>query len=1150
LSFNETEQQIIDIINRHPEAKQIIIFPPSIEWEASMIQRPQQLARFLAKNGALVFYMQPARRPVQFNEMEDRLVICQVPSDVFHIVPNAFVYALTWNIPLLAYFPSPHVIYDYLDDISSFQGERGRLQRDHGDYLVRADVVLTTSARLYKQVQKIRNDVSLCENGVDVEHFKQARQALPVPEDLKPIVKLGRPIIGHHGALTRWFDYELLEQIAKKNLHYEFVLIGSDQEQSLQVSKLLERENVHWLGPKLYAELPGYIAHFKVGIIPFKINNITNSMSPIKLFEYMAAGKAVVASPLEEIRKFDEVLTAISLEEWISQIEYALQIGTDVAFQERISLIGEKNSWNARALQIMDQLDDVDFTSRQNPWYWRLQPKGAFAQRALRLFARGLKVWRMSGFKGFIKGIYFKLYDQIYHLSRKKIFRYPRAFQETYLLEDNSQVTLYTNDPLLLPDYWPRQHLDQEEKIPRLGISVITTVYNEEENVVDWLTSILNQTLLPDEIVIVDAGSTDRTIALLNSAAAKSQVPICVLKKDKINIAAGRNIAIEQAENEIIASADFGCRLHKDWLENLTKPFRINPETDVVAGWYYALDKKGNFVPFKGWPELNKLDPQEFIPSSRSLAFTKTAWRKAGGYPEWLTLTGEDTFFAMELKRFCANWAFVPSAIVDWFAPETWPDMWKKARYWATGNGEAGIDVPLYIKTTNFILMVFLAGFSGIVLSIALLVKFIQGFEWALWGLVALVLSVMLMATITFYFKKISLGRFLAEMSQRIAQLDGFLKGARRKDKIEQKRLATTNGIVFILSGTQIDDTGGGARSTQIALEFLRQNYWVIYINRYPKWENQDADVRIAHPNLFSYKLNEFHWERFIKKYQHLLVNWKIHCIVEMPTRDFMPLIRNIKLAGGSIVYEMIDDWNSSLGGSWYSSAVEQELISMSDHLVATAPILKSKMETANGRRVQLLPNAVNGRLFSPSRRYKYPDDLPRAKWIAMYVGALWGDWFDWDLLLSVANSHPQSAVVVIGDYRGQCPDPPANLHFLGLKAQSTLPAYLSYADVAIIPWKVNDITQATSPLKLYEYLAMRKPVVVPDLKPLHQIPAVFCSRNTEEFVRLVGEVRNQELPLKKIDAFIAENNWQARVGQLIQLFNDKDGSQEFMLNR
>ena len=144
----------------------------------------------------------------------------------------------------------------------------------------------------------------------------------------------------------------------------------------------------------------------------------------------------------------------------------------------------------------------------------------------------------------------------------------------------------------------------------------------------------------------------------------------------------------------------------------------------------------------------------------------------------------------------------------------------------------------------------------------------------------------------------------------------------------------------------------------------------------------------------------------------------------------------------------------------------------------------------------------MNLRLFNERKNYPIPADLPRTELVITYIGALYGNWFDWDLLVDTARAYPQASVVVIGDYRGQCPDALPNLHFLGLKPQSSLPAYLAHSNVAIIPWKVNEITVATSPLKLYEYLAMHVPVVVPDLPPLQNIPAVYQSDNREAFLR------------------------------------------------
>ena len=238
----------------------------------------------------------------------------------------------------------------------------------------------------------------------------------------------------------------------------------------------------------------------------------------------------------------------------------------------------------------------------------------------------------------------------------------------------------------------------------------------------------------------------------------------------------------------------------------------------------------------------------------------------------------------------------------------------------------------------------------------------------------------------------------------------------------------------------------------------------------------------------------------------------------------------------------MIDDWDSALGGEWYSREIEREIIRLSEGLIGTAPSLQKRLEEVSGREALFLPNAVNSRLFNPDRYYPRPADLPEGEFVAIYIGALWGVWFDWDLLVEIAKEYPRAAVVVIGDYRGQCPDPQPNLHFLGLKPQTTLPGYLAHADVALIPWKVSPITQATSPLKLYEYLAMNTPVVAPKLDPLEEIPGVYLAEGQEEFLDLVQQVVESELPVDQVEAFIQENNWQARVRKLLSYIVDLKG--------
>jgi glycosyltransferase involved in cell wall biosynthesis len=158
------------------------------------------------------------------------------------------------------------------------------------------------------------------------------------------------------------------------------------------------------------------------------------------------------------------------------------------------------------------------------------------------------------------------------------------------------------------------------------------------------------------------------------------------------------------------------------------------------------------------------------------------------------------------------------------------------------------------------------------------------------------------------------------------------------------------------------------------------------------------------------------------------------------------------------------------------------------------------------------------------------------------YIGALWGEWFDWDLLCKIALAYPKASVVVIGDYRGRCLQPLPNLHFLGLKAQVDLPAYLAYSDVAIIPWSISPLTHATNPLKVYEYLAMGKPVVAPTLKSLEGIPYVFASNSHDEFIANIEKARGIRIDEDVIESFIAHNSWAQRVSVLMNLARQSTG--------
>ncbi|MEM3489711.1 MAG: glycosyltransferase [Nitrososphaerota archaeon] len=350
------EDDLSRIIEKYRDRKDVVIYLPTHDW-GYMFQRPQQIARAFAKQGYLWFYCtnnEKVDNVRSFVEVEDGLIICNVPLQVFSKVNNPIVYLGSSSlVSKLRYFNNPYIVYDHYDELSVSSS----CEKDHLDLLRKANLVIVSSRRLLEKVHRVRSDVILVPNGVDYKFIASIRiENFEIPNDLKPVVELKKPIIGYSGALANWFDYELMVTVAKSCRHWEFVFIGDDYDHSLHSSNILSLPNVHWLGMKSYDQLFRYVYCFDVGIIPFKINEITMSASPIKLFEYAACGKPIVSTPIPECINYPEVLVASGDIEFIQSIEYALTLASDVNYQRKLENIARNNSWEVRTSKIIEKI--------------------------------------------------------------------------------------------------------------------------------------------------------------------------------------------------------------------------------------------------------------------------------------------------------------------------------------------------------------------------------------------------------------------------------------------------------------------------------------------------------------------------------------------------------------------------------------------------------------------------------------------------------------------------------------------------------------------------------------------------------------------------------------------------------------------------
>jgi len=223
-----------------------------------------------------------------------------------------------------------------------------------------------------------------------------------------------------------------------------------------------------------------------------------------------------------------------------------------------------------------------------------------------------------------------------------------------------------------------------------LKVSLITTVKNEAGSMERLLESLLAQSRKPEEVIIVDGGSTDGTVEVIR--AYQGKLPLKLIMGEGFNISQGRNAAIVQAQGEIIASTDAGVRLDPDWLKYLVGPFEEDDSIDVVSG-FFLPDPQSLFEIALGatvLPTLSEIDPHRFLPSSRSVAFRGEAWREVGGYPQWLDYC-EDLVFDFKLRDAGFKFLFAPQAVV-YFRPRPHLVAFFRQYYrYSRGDGKADL---------------------------------------------------------------------------------------------------------------------------------------------------------------------------------------------------------------------------------------------------------------------------------------------------------------------------------------------------------------------------------------------------------------------------------------------------------------------------
>lgn len=334
-----------------------------------------------------------------------------------------------------------------------------------------------------------------------------------------------------------------------------------------------------------------------------------------------------------------------------------------------------------------------------------------------------------------------------------------------------------------------------------------------------------------------------------------------------------------------------------------------------------------------------------------------------------------------------------------------------------------------------------------------------------------------------------------------------------------------------VLAVVPLDDSGGGQRSAQLARALARSGARVTYAARFPRGESIDVAVEEPVPAPVAIE-----WD--LSRIRRIVADddARVRVLAELPEAQIVGLAREVGALGVRVLYDKVDAWDRATFATWYSRGDEEALVAVADDLIGTARPLVRSLATSK-RPVHYLPNAVDAAVFRPlPKDAERPADAPAGDVTLVYAGALWGEWFDWELVAVMARERPRWTLLLIGDPPPAPPALPPNVHLLGLKPQRALPPYLAVADVCLIPFRRSPLTEAVSPLKLFEYLAMQRPVVAPRLGEVADAPYVFFAEKPAEAIAAVETAVATPAPIAEIDRFVARHTWDARASSLSAL--------------
>ena len=385
------QEQIEAILDKEPPAApsrrlDVICFS-IIDWEFRY-QRPQQIMSQFSAHGHRVFYVSTTRflssdasprvlvKRIKENVYEVQLAAARMPDVYGEVIEGGnkrtlldaldelrstyqindaigYVMIASWGAVALEAKRvwGWRTIYDCMDEWENFPGIKRELLDMELELVRQSDLLVVTGQLLYNKFEKYGRAMVLARNAVDWDFYNEQYRPNTLLTDIK------HPVIGYYGAVADWFDVELLSEAARQRPQYTFVILGGIFD--VDVSSLSALPNVLLLGQQPYETMPKYLFHFDVCMIPFKINPITEATDPVKVYEYLSAGKPVVSVMLPELEPLREyVYIGKDRDDFVVQLDRAV-LEDDSEMVARRRRFAHENTWENRYRQIETGLSQV-----------------------------------------------------------------------------------------------------------------------------------------------------------------------------------------------------------------------------------------------------------------------------------------------------------------------------------------------------------------------------------------------------------------------------------------------------------------------------------------------------------------------------------------------------------------------------------------------------------------------------------------------------------------------------------------------------------------------------------------------------------------------------------------------------------------------